>query len=307
MHFLGIFPLLCIASAAAEGNDRLIQNLVDTVAAKVSNIANQIFTMAAFAHESFSNPSSSLPAYNNSAYQQQGKVVHLASGLRIYTVGEEEADRPCVIWNYDIEGFDGGRTRERCDQLASQGFLVILPDYYHGAEAPKCSPTDFLCWFGLKPFTVANSNWTQLQSDWGLVRSWAEEKGVTRFAAVGTCWGSYMTLRMSSLPEVIAGVIVHPSHPTLIPDLGEDEASILGQVGAPQLIMPTRTDSNNVQPGGLDENTLKEKGLEVAVEPFPTMSHGFLTRGNMEDPKVAAEVARAMNITVDFLNNQFGK
>ena len=40
------------------------------------------------------------------------------------------------------------RTRERCDQLASQGFMVILPDYYHGAEAPKCSPTDFFCWFG---------------------------------------------------------------------------------------------------------------------------------------------------------------
>ena len=56
------------------------------------------------------------------------------------------------------------------------------------------------------------------------------------------------------------------------------------------------------------------------MEPFPTMSHGFLTRGNMEDPDVAAEVAkyhkvsqivlqvaRAMNITVEFLNNQFGK
>jgi len=308
MRFLGIFPLLCLASAAPEGNDRLIQDLVDTLAGKVSNIANQIFTMAAFAHESFSNPSSSLPAYNNSAYQQQGKVVDLGSGLQIYTVGEEEgADRPCVIWNYDIEGFDGGRTRERCDQLATKGFMVILPDYYHGAEAPKCSPTDFLCWFGLKPFTVANSNWTRLQSDWRLVRSWAEEKGATRFAAVGTCWGSYMTLRMSSLPEVIAGVIVHPSHPTLIPDLGEDEASILGQVEAPQLILPTRTDSSNVQPGGLDENTLKEKGLEVTVEPFPTMSHGFLTRGNMDDPNVAAEVARALNIMVDFLNNQFGK
>ena len=27
------------------------------------------------------------------------------------------------------------------------------------------------------------------------------------------------------------------------------------------------------------------------MEPFPTMSHGFLTRGNMDDPNVAAEVA----------------
>ena len=31
------------------------------------------------------------------------------------------------------------------------------------------------------------------------------------------------------------------------------------KVEAPQMIMPTRTDSNNVQPGGLDETTLKEK------------------------------------------------
>ena len=102
--------------------------MLDLFFLKVSNIANQVFTLAAFAHESFSNPSSSLPAYNNSAYQQQGKVrwdchlksgratrwsdvvqvVDLGSGLQIYTVGEG-ADRPCVIWNYDIEGFDGGR------------------------------------------------------------------------------------------------------------------------------------------------------------------------------------------------------
>ena len=100
--------------------------MLDLFFLKVSNIANQVFTLAAFAHESFSNPSSSLPAYNNSAYQQQGKVrchfkngrvtrwsdvvqvVDLGSGFQIYTVGEG-ADRPCIIWNYDIEGFDGGR------------------------------------------------------------------------------------------------------------------------------------------------------------------------------------------------------
>ena len=31
------------------------------------------------------------------------------------------------------------------------------------------------------------------------------------------------------------------------------------------------------------------------MEPFPTMSHGFLTRGNMDDPNVAAEVAKISN------------
>ena len=92
------------------------------------------------AHESFSGTSSSLPAYNNTGYKQHGEVgawhklssqlfpqkpyfptfnescqsdaylqvVDLGSGLRIYTVGEV-GDRPNVIWNYDMNGFNGGR------------------------------------------------------------------------------------------------------------------------------------------------------------------------------------------------------
>ena len=43
MRFLGIFLLLCLASAATEGkaNDRLIQNLVDTFAGKVTSLSNE--------------------------------------------------------------------------------------------------------------------------------------------------------------------------------------------------------------------------------------------------------------------------
>ena len=37
----------------------------------------------------------------------------------------------------------------------------------------------------LVPIMAANTNWTRLEADWNLVRSWAEEKGVTTFAAVG--------------------------------------------------------------------------------------------------------------------------
>jgi len=137
-----------------------------------------------FPHESFSNNSSSLPAYNNSGYEQQGKVVDLESGLQVYVVGEPDG-RPCVIWNYDIRGFNGGRTRERCDELAAQGFMVILPDYFRGDVPEECGPGDFACWGALVPIMAANTNWTRLEADWNLVRSWAEEKGVTTFAAVG--------------------------------------------------------------------------------------------------------------------------
>ena len=40
------------------------------------------------------------------------------------------------------------RTRERCDELAGQGFQVILPDFYRGEVLPTCAPADFACWGG---------------------------------------------------------------------------------------------------------------------------------------------------------------
>merc|ERR1712223_819034 len=133
MRFLEIFPLLLfLASALAiqddNRSDRIVQNIFDVFAGKVSDIANQIFSTLWGFHESFSKPSSSLPTYNNSAYEQQGQVIDLGSDLNIYTVGEGP---DTVIWNYNIEGFNGGRTRERCDQLASKGFKVIMPDYFY--------------------------------------------------------------------------------------------------------------------------------------------------------------------------------
>ena len=35
-----------------------------------------------------------------------------------------------IIWNYDIFGFNSGRTREYCDYFADNGFLVILPGWF---------------------------------------------------------------------------------------------------------------------------------------------------------------------------------
>ena len=40
------------------------------------------------------------------------------------------------------------RTRERCDQLAAEGFMVILPDYFRGNVPEECGPGDFACWGG---------------------------------------------------------------------------------------------------------------------------------------------------------------
>jgi len=50
-------------------------------------------------------------------YKAKG-VVEKVGDIDVYKVGDGPR---CVIWNYDVYGFDGGRTRQFCDQLAEKG------------------------------------------------------------------------------------------------------------------------------------------------------------------------------------------
>jgi len=238
-------------------------------------------------HES-SMESSSLPALDNSDYKERGQVVDLG-GLDIYVVGNGSR---CIIWNYDIFGFDSGRSRQLCDIFADEGFTVIMPDYYRGTFQDPSKP-------GTAQFIKENTKWSELQKDWEeKVRPYAvESKGARSFGAIGTCWGSYMTIRLSSYPEVVAGVSMHPSHSPIMVRLGEEEEEILKMVGNKQLMMPARTDSVNVKPGGLSENIL---GDNLEIIEFPDMNHGWTTRGKLEDEKVNRDVKKAVKNAIQF-------
>ena len=59
---------------------------------------------------------------------------------------------------------------------------------------------------------------------------YAKDQGCATFGAIGTCWGSYMVVRMAADPLVSAGVSMHPSHPNIIPQMGEDEEEILSKI-----------------------------------------------------------------------------
>ena len=79
-------------------------------------------------------PSTAWGELKNPDYKEKGKVEKI-DDLDIYVVGNGSK---CIIWNYDVFGFNGGRTRQMCDFLAESGYLVIMPDYYRGT---MCDPS----------------------------------------------------------------------------------------------------------------------------------------------------------------------
>ena len=69
-------------------------------------------------------PPGSWPDLNNDGYACKGTedVLDEASAFKVYKTG---SGPKCVIWNYDIFGFDGGRTRQMADYVASQGATLF--------------------------------------------------------------------------------------------------------------------------------------------------------------------------------------
>ena len=59
---------------------------------------------------------------------------------------------------------------------------------------------------------------------------YAEGNGCKTFGAIGTCWGSYLVVRMAAHPKMLAGVSMHPSHSPIMENLGENEEEILNEV-----------------------------------------------------------------------------
>merc|ERR1712079_882093 len=166
----------------------------------------------------------------------KGKVEKV-SDMDLYYVG---SGSKCIIWNYDIFGFDSGRTRQTADLFAEAGYLVIIPDFYRGTWKDPTGPMP-----DVMQFIKDQTQWSKLQRDLEtIVLPFARSKGAQEFGAIGTCWGSYMVIRESSYPEFRAGVSWHPSHSPITGLVSEQERELLEQVQCPQLFMPAQVTSH---------------------------------------------------------------
>jgi len=223
-------------------------------------------------------------------YEPKG-VIEKVGDLEIYRAGEGEK---CIIWNYDIFGINSGRNKQTVDLFSESGYMVIMPDYFRNGDFRSPEDAD------VDKFIKEKTNWKNLEKDWKeKILPYAESHGAKRFASLGTCWGSYVVIRMSADPKFCSGVSWHPSHTPMTDTLGEDVKELMKAVQCPQLIMPAGPDSPADQKGGENVKILEE-GAGVEVIEFPDMQHGWTVRGDMSDPKVKRDVLKAIKETMEF-------
>ena len=200
-------------------------------------------------------PATALSQLGTGDYVSKGKVTKIDRGgqfdssdlwlqticivdqpLELYVVG---SGPKCIVWNYDICGFDSGRTRQMADLFAEAGYLVIIPDFYRGTWRIPTAPD-------IAQYLKDQTNWEKLQQDiLKIVLPYAKSRGATSLGALGTCWGSYMVVRECGYEQFKAGVSWHPSHSQVARLLGEDEEQLLANIQCPQLFMPAGADAES--------------------------------------------------------------
>jgi len=236
-------------------------------------------------------PEGALGQLGDTGYQPKGRVERVED-LDIYVAGSP--GQKCILWNYDIWGFHSGRTKQLCDVFSEAGYLVLLPDFFRGAWKDPRDPT----MPDLPQFIKDQTSWNKLEKDLeGKVLPLARGMGAQRFGSVGTCWGSYLVMKVSARKEFKAGASWHPSHTRICPVLGESESALLQDVRCPQLLLPAGNDALETKPGGLAHQIL---GDQAEFLEFPEMLHGWTSRGDMQVDSVCRDVKMALQRTLQF-------
>jgi len=242
---------------------------------------------------------------------------------------------PGLLFLPDIFGWRSGRTRKIFDSLAAEvGLRVLLPNVFHDDGSDHSIPLTgcSAVWYIARrimsydwcyqretkavqaavpwPSILYPIFWTSTTYVDSLLREkfipYLTTKSNTKNVAVlGFCWGGWIALHAAKLPEVGCAVAMHPSM-NMETFHGGKAAALYQAIRCPVMCLAAGEDPDEVKPSGALEAALQESAVVGHhVEEFPDMDHGWVPRGDAQEPKVQKGVADALDKARDFLRQHF--
>ena len=245
-------------------------------------------------------PPGSWPALKaESDYRPVGSKSMLGD-LPIYTVGSP-GDSAVLVFA-DVFGPNTGRHSAVADQLASEGYFVVMPDHMRGAAMGEGDPAF------LQRYTNYPAIFGPDLND--KVLPYLKQNGVSKIAAIGFCSGAWVAARAS-----VAGVpllCAAGCHPSLrlegmATDTSDDEVGLIEKVKCPMLFANAGDDPDNIKQNGAVSTKLMQRFPTSVVRDFPAQTHGFVVRGDVTDDSVARGVREAMTLCTDFIGSHMGR
>ena len=256
-------------------------------------------------------------------YAAKGKMEDI-QGTPAYVVGEGPK---AVVMVHDIFGLYSGRHKQLADEIASRGFLVVVPDFFAGADGGLFGKEEL--GYG-RMSTLLKFLWAMLsgqrksfqrQHPWNptcqkvwieQIEPWLDRQGCSSTGVVSFCWGAYVALHAAGLRTtglkptmpVTANVLFHPSFAGIAGAFNEDqEALVKAAATVPTSVYSTSMEPKGWQPGGQASQWMKDANADgVVVWQQVNQMHGVMTRGDMKaDLQLAEDIQRFVEETVTFL------
>ncbi|CAG8465268.1 16575_t:CDS:2, partial [Dentiscutata heterogama] len=231
-----------------------------------------------------------------SDYEPKG-IITKVSDLDVYCAipdsFAEAQTKNAVIICYDIFGFHEN-VKQFCDILASQGFLVVLPDYLRGdywtTERFAKEGNQLRDWLktNAPPEKV-------LQLTTPVVEHIRKEHKVQNIGYIGFCWGGMIASKHCKDPAFDACILIHPGFLD-IEDFKESQCPIA--------FIPSK-DEPDLESQFVKDPVLTSKpyASKIVHRRFDNLHHGFAgARGNFKEPANAEAVNEVTSICVKFLN-----
>eukprot|EP00644_Phytophthora_capsici_P003247 jgi/Phyca11/526127/estExt2_fgenesh1_pm.C_PHYCAscaffold_70099 len=223
------------------------------------------------------------------------------NNTKLFVAGPAQA-KAGLIAIPDIFGPDSGRIKQDAEALAKLGYAVVLVDAADGDYLETLEGADTPAWLKKNSFEkvsgahIANA-----------IAYLHEEAGVQSICSYGYCWGAYVGAKQSALdtPVIKGHVSFHPSWIAEMLINGEGAVEkMAANISVPQLLCSAGNDPPLVSEGGLVEKILKSRvaiAKQSNVVNFPDMIHGWVCRGDIDDPATKEAVKKAWHLASEFI------
>lgn len=195
---------------------------------------------------------------------------------RVETVGHLKAYVSCgsrhtqkaIILVSDVYGYEALNLRRLADKIASLGYFVLVPDYFHGDPYVRACTGDP---FANQPEWLQKHQPVEGLEDSKKLIGILNNKGITSIGASGFCWGAKVVVELAKGDYIKAGVLLHPSL------LLEDDFRV---IKAPIAILGAEFD--HITPPNLIEQyeaiLSARPEIDSFVKIYPAVSHGWAIR-----------------------------
>lgn len=247
-------------------------------------------------------------------YVAKGEMIVMSGEVECYVAWPAGGTTKAVIVFQDIFGIHSGRHKQFCDMLAEKGYGAVAPDFtgkdpmvegvpqFGFSLACIFSCLGGMCWGSIARKTQALS-WDNSMGHLVMdcVVPWVKQKGATKLASVGFCWGSYGAMQCGKFPETfVCNAAFHPSTENFCKNSKEDDLALCRATKVPQLVVATSMESAKWKPGGAAQLACEEDGTKTEWLLEETQKHGFMMRGDTSNAETMAAIKTGMDTLVAF-------